>query len=287
MPIIDTHCHLYFPQFTNSYLKEVLERCEKVGVTHQIMIGCDEISSLAAIRIAQKYNFKTTLGLHPCDVSELGKASHRVDYPEFKDYKIQAENLDEFFIWLEKTYLENPNLVVGFGETGLDLFHQSSPELLALQLKSFEKHLDLSVKYQKTLIIHSRNAKAETLLFLEKNSEKIKSINTIWHCFCEDEETALFAESLNIKIGIGGVATYPKSESIRKAIKSVNIKSLVTETDAPFLVPYLARKKKNKICDASMIPEVIDLIADLKNIDRKICEDQLYKNGLDIFRLEK
>ncbi len=287
MSIIDTHCHLYFPQFTEDYLKEVLVHCKKVGVKQQVMIGCDEISSLAALKIAKKYNFKTTLGLHPCDVAKLGKASHRVDYPEFKDYKIKANNLEEFFIWLEKNYLENKDLVVGFGETGLDLFHQSSPELLALQLESFEKHLNLCVKYKKTLIIHSRNAKTETLEFLEKNSEKIKNINVIWHCFCEDAETALFAENLGIKIGIGGVATYPKSESIRNAIKSVKIKNIVTETDAPFLVPHLARKKKNKICNPSMIPEIIDLISEIKNIERQKCEDILYKNGLGIFNLNE
>ncbi len=287
MSIIDTHCHLYFPQFTEVYLKEVLKDCENVGVTHQVMIGCDEISTLAAISISKKYNFKTTLGLHPCDVHKLGESNHRVDYPEFNDYKIQAHNLDEFFIWLEKTYLENKNLVVGFGETGLDLFHESSPELLELQLKSFEKHLDLCVKYDETIIIHSRNAKPETLEFLQKNAEKFKKIKAIWHCFCEDEESALLAESLNIKLGIGGVATYPKSEAIRNAIKSVKISSLVTETDAPFLVPHLARKKKNKINNPSFIPEIIDLIADIKNIERKKCEDILYKNGLNIFGLEK
>ncbi len=284
MKIFDTHAHLYFPGFDED-LDQTIENARKAGVAKQIQIGCDEIATLAAIDLAEKYkDFYATVGIHPADVLEIGKpATHR--YSGYTDYKSQNNNLDDFFVWLEKVFLENKDLIVGFGETGFDLYHNDSAEIFDAQVKAFLKHLELAGKYDRTLVIHTRNAREETLDFLRKNV-KGKNIRGVIHCFSEDVEFAKeVIEDYGFMIGIGGVATYKNADNVREVIREIPLEFMITETDAPFLTPHNFRKKFKRN-EPAFLTEVVELIADLKNMSTEDCANILFENALRTFRIK-
>lgn len=284
MKIIDTHNHLYFPKFKGP-LDQVLTDARAAGVQQQILIGIDELSCQAALNLASKYDdFKVALGLHPCDVDQLGVYDKQHQYLGLKNHQPPTINhLPEYFAWLDQLATAHADTVVGFGESGFDQFHRQSPELLKLQTQSFERHLQLCQKHNKTLIIHSRGARDATLDFLLHSKSKIQNLKFIWHCFTEDLAAAQTVVELGGYLGIGGVATYPKSEALRDIITQIPLEHLLTETDAPFLTPQHARKSGTKLNSPAYLGEVIQTIAEQKKIEPEACANQLYKNALAAF----
>ena len=282
MNIADTHTHLYFSAFDGEQ-KEVIENCRNAGVKLQVQIGCDEVSSLAALKLANENDdFYATLGIHPCDVKvcfDEGKLHRALG---FENYQLKAKDFDELFTLFEKLVEENPKKIVGFGETGFDLYHENSEEIFKIQTEVFQKHVDLAKKYDKPLVIHGRNSVQPMIDFFQKNV-KPGDVRGVIHCFSEGPEYAkFFTEEYRFFIGIGGVATYPKAENVREAIRETPIEYLVTETDSPFLVPQSNRKtiKRN---DASLLPEVIELIADIKKMPVDETADILFANAKRLF----
>lgn len=286
MRIFDTHAHLYFPAFAPNLADEVAA-CEQAGVTHQVQIGCDEISCLAALELANQYdNFYCTLGLHPCDVDQLGiKHPEYHRYAGLDDYQPQCQTSEAFFAWVEALFLKNQEKVVGFGETGFDLHHRHTPELLKKQTEDFRAHIQLCEKYDRALVIHTRHAPAETLKFL---ADEKPAIRGIIHAFSEGPDFAReVTEQYGFYLGIGGVATYPKMEMVREAIKTTPIEFLLTETDAPFLTPQRARKTGVKTNSPKYLPEVVELIAQIKDLDPAECAQQLFENAQRCFGLTR
>ena len=284
MKIFDTHVHLYFPVFSEK-LNQVVSDCEFAGVTHQLQIGCDEISCLAALNLARKYsNFYCALGLHPCDVDKIGQSDPVYHcYDGLEDYVLKTKTAEEFFIWLEELFLAHQDKVVAFGETGFDLHHRHTSELYEIQKSCFRSHLKLCEKYDKALVVHTRSAAQQTLEFL--NQEKPQCRGVI-HAFSEG---SAFAREVTTKhgfyLGIGGVATYPKMRQVREAIVQTPIEFLLTETDSPFLTPRNTRNSGVKSNSPQYLPEVIRLIAELKNLPLDECADQLFKNAEACFGL--
>ena len=284
MKIFDTHAHLYFPAFAAN-LSQVVADCETVGVTHQLQIGCDEISCLAALDLARKYpNFYCALGLHPCDVDKVGVKDpvyHR--YAGLEDYVLQTNTSEEFFAWLENLFLENKDKVIAFGETGFDLHHRNTPELYETQKSDFRSHIELCEKYDRALVVHTRAAADETLEFLNQERPQCRGII---HAFSEGPDFAKeVTEKHGFYLGIGGVATYPKMSQVREAVKATPIEYLLTETDSPFLTPQNARNSGVKNNSPQYLPEVIGLISELKNLDPEECAARLFENAETCFGL--
>ncbi len=287
MAIIDTHNHLYFGHFQKDS-NTFVDQAKKAGITRQILIGVDEISNLAAINLNRTFpnTFNTVIGLHPCDVDKVGiKDPEWHNYKNLENYELQYRNLDQFFQGLESLYLENKDIVVGFGETGFDQFHIQSEKLLETQIESFYRHLELCKKYKKTLVIHSRSTTEVGIKLLNENKKHLANFPVVWHCFSDDAQTAQILTSMGVFLGIGGVATYPKSTTLREAILQTPIEFLITETDSPFLTPHKARKSGAKVNQPSFLPEIIQAIAEIKGLEYTQCEDKLYKNGLRSFDL--
>ncbi len=285
MTIIDTHNHLYFPGFKETF-HQILNDAKNTGITQQILIGIDELSCQASLNLAAEHStFKVSLGLHPCDVDQLGvyQAEHHQYLGINSTLRPKIYNRTLYFQWLDELATKHPDTVVAFGETGFDQFHRQSSSLLKLQTLCFKEHLALCLKHQKTLIIHSRGAKEETLEFLKENAEEFKQINFVWHCFTEDLEAAQATIDLGGYIGVGGVSTYPKSETLRDIIRQIPLEKIVTETDAPYLTPHQARKNKAKLNSPAFLGEVIETIAKTKELPRKNVEAQLFKNAQQAF----
>lgn len=285
--IIDTHNHLYFPGFKDQF-DQVLTSARAAGITQQILVGIDELSCQSALNLATEHpDFKVALGLHPCDVDQLGvyNAEHHQYLGVASDLRPKIYNRSLYFAWLDKLATQHPKTIVAFGETGFDQFHRESNALLKHQGLCFKEHLHLCLKHHKTLIIHSRGARDETLKFLEDHVDEFEQVNFVWHCFTQDLEAAQKVIELGGYIGVGGVATYPKSDELRAVIAQLPIEQLLTETDAPFLTPHQARKAGAKLNSPQFLPEVIEVIAQVKGLDLETCAKQLYKNAQRAFSL--
>lgn len=284
MKIADTHTHLYFNSFDEDR-EVVLQKNRAAGVELQIQIGCDEISSLVALDLAKKHDdMYCTIGLHPVDVWDFMQQAEPRRYVGYEDYVPKAKNIDAFSEWMEDLYLENKQHIVGFGETGIDLYHHNTPELLEQQLYSFKKHLELCKKYNKTLVIHSRNATQETLGFLGKNVQK-GEVRGIWHCFSEGPEVALeIVEKFDFYLGFGGVTTYPSAQNVRDALQVIPTSRIITETDAPFLVPQ-ELKKKIKRNESRFLQEVIEAISEQKKLPIDEVSSTLFDNAKKVYDL--
>ncbi len=284
MLIADTHTHLNFSSF-DADREEVVTRCRKAGVKLQIQIGCDELSSLSALALAQKHDdFYSTVGLHPCDVLTCFEEKKIFRCRGFEKYSLKAKNYDELFALFETLLKEHSQKIVGIGETGFDLYHNNSKEIFQAQTDVFLRHTELAKKYNKTLVIHGRNSKSQMMDFFGKNVTPGK-VRGVIHCFSEDEDYGrFFTEKYGFSLGIGGVLTYPNAEKIRQAVKNIPLEFLVTETDSPFLVPQSMREK-TKRNDPSLLGEVVKLIAELKKMNTEKCAEILFRNAEKLFLL--
>ncbi len=284
MLIADTHTHLHFSSFDKDREK-VVARCRETGVDLQIQIGCDELSSLSALELAKKHdNFYATLGVHPSDVLDCFNPDKLFRSQGYENYELQNKNFADLFTWFTKLTTENPDKIVGFGETGFDLYHQNSPEIYKIQKEVFLSHLKLAKKFKKPLIIHGRNANEEMKSFFTENI-KAGEVNGVIHCFCEDLDYGkFFVDKFGFFLGVGGILTYPNAEKTREAIKEIPLEFLVTETDSPFLVPQSLRKTEKRN-ESSFLPEVIELIAELKKTPTEKCAEILFNNAQRLFQI--
>ncbi len=294
--IFETHAHLYFPAFKGK-TQQVIEEAQKAGVDKIIQISCEEISSLAGLRLAQSYEgVYCTIGLHPCDVLNIGKKDPQWhNYEGFEDYQPTCQTLEELMEFWEDLYEKNSEHIVGIGETGFDRYHDDSETLYEAQKASFKAHLDLAKKLQLPLIIHNRNSREECLRALEENFDRSAhpEIPGIMHCFCEDIGYAhKVTQDYGFMIGIGGVATYKNAKAIREVIQAIPLKYMVTETDSPFLTPQGAKDqhKASKIKERLLnkpeyLPEIVALIADIKKISVEECAEILYDNAIRVYQL--
>ncbi len=284
MLIADTHTHLNFSSFDRDR-DAVVKRCQNAGVALQIQIGCDELSSLSALELAkQQDNFYSTVGVHPCDVLKCFDEKKLFRAAGYEKYKLRAHNFDELFSLFDRMIEKNSEKIVGVGETGFDLYHDSSDEIFHVQKEVFLRHVQLATKWNKTLIIHGRNSNQEMQKFFEKNIHA-SQVRGVIHCFCEDENYGrFFIEKFGFSLGIGGVLTYPNAEKTREAVKKIPLEFLVTETDSPFLVPQSLRKTEKRN-ESSFLPEVVELIAELKKMNTEKCAAILFENAQRLFGL--
>ncbi|MCF7905943.1 TatD family hydrolase [Candidatus Gracilibacteria bacterium] len=285
MRIADTHTHLHFSGFDPDR-EQVIARCREAGVALQVQIGCDELSSLAALRLAESQDdMYCAVGLHPCDVLDCFDEGKLFRCRGFENYHLQAKNFDELFALFEKLITEHQEKIVGVGETGFDLYHNNSEEIFKTQTDVFLRHLSLAKAHNRPLVIHGRNAQKETQEFFTRHIRP-GDIQGVIHCFSEDEAYGkFFTETYGFFLGIGGVLTYPNAEKLREAVTRIPIEFLVTETDSPFLVPQ-GKKKETKRNESTFLPEVVTLIAELKNIPVEECAEVLFQNAQRLFCIE-
>ncbi len=213
--LIDTHCHISDEDYENK--EEIIKNME-----NNIMIvstaSPKDIEEVVNLCETHK-NIYGTLGIHP----------------EFADtYK------DEDLQKVEK-YLTHPK-IVGIGEIGLD-YHYTK-ENKEKQKELFIKQINLANKYQKTIVIHSRDAIEDTYNIIEKY--KNKNIKCNMHCFSGSLEMAERFVKLGVKLGIGGVLTFKNEKKLKEIVHALDIHNFVLETDSPYLTPEPLRGQKNE-----------------------------------------
>jgi TatD DNase family protein len=219
MRLIDTHTHLYLPEF-DADRKEMMARAESCGVERFYLPNIDRESVGQMLSMEQDFPGKCfpMMGLHPCSVNEGWK---------------------EELKWVEQYLGERKFCAVG--EVGLDYYWdknhmQSQQEAFTLQIK-WAKELGIPV------VIHSRESINDCIDIIAK--EQDGRLKGVFHCFSGSVESAARIEGLGFFIGIGGVLTYKKSK-LPETIRKVKREMIVLETDAPYLSPVPYRGKRNE-----------------------------------------
>lgn len=250
--LIDTHVHLNNDRLFDELDKHIEEAIE-ANVLKMICIGYDKASSQRAIDIATQYSeVYAAIGIHP---SEVKKAT-----------------IDDL------GFLENNILhprVVAVGEIGLDYYWDKS--FSNLQQEYFELQLELAKKYQKPVVIHSREASLDTYTILEKHK-----VPGVMHCYSSSVEMARRFIDLGMFIGIGGVVTFHNSKIIKEVVEKIDLKHILTETDAPYLAPMPYRGKLNK---PKYIREVVKKISEIKHVSFSQVEEQIESNVKKLFKI--
>ena len=246
--MIDSHCHLdHEPLYSN--LNDIIERSKDTGIS-KILTICTTLNSFIKIKeiIKRDEIIFGTYGIHP---------------HEAKNDKVSSDLIIKEVISNKK--------IIGIGETGLDFYYNNSEK--NEQIKSFEQHIEASIKLNIPLIVHSRNAEKETLeIFNNYKNEKLK---ILMHCFTGSKSFALDLLDLNAYFSASGIITFKNSTALQETFKSIPVKNLLIETDSPFLAPEPNRGKKN---EPSFIKYTAEKLANIKNISTK---DLIYETSLN------
>lgn len=227
MNLIDTHAHIYLPEF-DADRDNMIANAKDVIRIYMPNIDLETIEPM--LQLHSKYPEKCfpMIGLHPCSVKE--------------DFKSVLEKMEEQFQNKSTTFY-------GIGETGLDYFWDLS--FKDQQIAAFEQQIIWAKQMQLPIIIHSRNATDDCIHIIEKHQDG--NLTGIFHCFSGSTEQLERAIDTGLMIGIGGVVTF-KNGGLDKVLSNYHLKSIVLETDSPYLAPVPYRGKRNE-------PAYINLVA--------------------------
>lgn len=236
--LIDSHCHLDRLNLEpyDGNLELALTAARDRGVGEMLCIAISLENREAVLKIAeQSDNVWASVGVHPLDV-DSGVAG--------------VEALCEW---------GKHNKVVALGETGLDYYY--SKESVDLQKSSFIAHLQAGKASSLPIVVHTRDAKQDTLDLIRQ--EGCLESSGVLHCFTEDWDMAKQAIDLNYCISISGIVTFRNAEALRDTVKKLPLDALLVETDSPYLAPVPYRGKPN---EPKYVREVAEFIAELKGV---------------------
>jgi TatD DNase family protein len=234
--LVDSHCHLNFPELSeNLHLIKNAMQENKVGYALCISVTLPDFPQVLALAEANE-NFYATVGVHP-------------DYEDITEPTIE-----------ELIRLADHSKVVGIGETGLDYFRLTGD--LEWQRIRFRTHIRAAIACGKPLIIHTRNAPADTIRIMRE--EGAQQVGGVMHCFTESLDVAMEAIALGFYISFSGIVTFKNAASIKEVAKHVPLNRILVETDSPYLAPIPYRGKTNQ---PSYVKYVAEEIAKLRGIE--------------------
>jgi len=252
--LIDTHCHLDFPDFDTDR-DAVLLRARERGVDFLVNVGSSLKGSEQAVLLAAHHpNIFASIGIHPHGAKDCDKQA-----------------------LLDIESLLNSKKVVAIGEVGLDYYRNlSDPKL---QVNVFRNFIELAINRRLPLVIHSRQAEEETIGVLgEFASKPLPKI--VIHCFSGKEDFLKKCLDSGFFVSFTCNVTYKKAQALRDVVKLVPLDRMFLETDAPFLAPEGKRGKRN---EPAYIVELAQAVARIKQIDLdKVCAETT-KNAKQFF----
>ncbi|AXO61196.1 TatD family hydrolase [Pseudomonas chengduensis] len=255
--LIDSHCHLDRLDLAahGGSLDAALDAARAAGVGHFLCIGVSADNAATVKGLAERYaDVDCSVGVHPLDLEPGAEPA-----------------LD----WLLGE-LAHPK-VVAIGETGLDYHYE--PESAALQQASFRLHLEAARITGKPVIVHTREARADTLALLR---EAALPQAGVLHCFTEDWEMAKAALDIGFYISLSGIVTFRNAEALRDVARQVPADRLLVETDSPYLAPVPHRGKPNL---PQYVREVAEYLAVLRGVSYEVLAEQTSSNFKRLFPL--
>ncbi len=253
----DSHCHLDridLDDFDNDF-DQLLQTIEGDGVTRMLCIGVN-LESFEEMhqRIAAHDQIFCTAGVHP-------------DYED-----VQEPSVDTLCKLAER------DKVVAIGETGLDYFHQSGD--LDWQRQRFVTHIEAARACSLPLVIHTRDAREDTLALLRKH--QAQEVGGVLHCFTEDWEMARAAIELDFYISISGIVTFHQAQNVRDMAQQIPLERLLIETDAPWLSPAPYRGKTNH---PGRVRLVAEKLAEIRGESLETLARTTFQNANNLFDL--
>ncbi len=253
MIITDTHTHLYSEAFDQDRVA-MMQRTLEAGVSRLFIPAIDSTYTASMLQLEKDYpkNVFLMMGLHPTHVKE--------NYKEELAHVTQMLNQHKFY---------------AVGEIGIDLYWDKTT--LGIQQDAFRQQIKLAKQHQLPIVIHCREAFDAIFEILEE--EKAHDLYGIFHCFTGNLEQAHQAISYNMKLGIGGVATF-KNGKIDQFLNQIELKHIVLETDSPYLAPKPYRGKRN---ESSYIIKVVEKLSEIYQVSEQKIAEITTENSKAIF----
>jgi TatD DNase family protein len=254
--LVDSHCHLNFEPL-HAGVGEVLQRARDSGVGHMLCVSVT-LETFPEVRaLAHSHdNLFASVGVHP------------------NEREGREPTVEELIA------LADDARVIAIGETGLDYYRSQGD--MAWQQERFRRHIRAAKLCGRPLIIHTREAAADTLRIMRE--EGAGDIGGVMHCFTESWEVARAALDLNFHISFSGIVTFRNAEALREVAKQVPPDRLLIETDAPYLAPVPFRGKTN---EPAFVKHVAECLATLRTTSFEDIAAQTTKNFFTLFRLAK
>lgn len=253
MQIVDSHCHLNFPDFEGR-IPDILQNAADNQISHLLCISTSWENQVEVIEMAEKYpQIFASVGKHP--TTEGG-------------FEPTAEDLLKA--------AENPR-VVAIGETGLDYFRSEGD--LTWQHERFHAHIEAAKVCKKPLIIHTRAAAEDTMNTLrDRNASEAGGV---MHCFAEDWDVAKAALDIGFYISFSGIVTFKSAKSVQEVAMKAPLDRILVETDAPYLAPVPHRGKTN---EPAFVRHTAEYVADARGISLEELAAATTKNFFELFK---
>jgi TatD DNase family protein len=236
MQFVDSHCHLDKIDENNpDAIPGYVEQASQRGVAHMLCV-CVSVQEFPEMlnKVASFANVSVSCGVHPCYDEDM------VDIDTLRAHVARDE-------------------VVAVGETGLDYYHTADTK--RVQQASFIDHIRVASEVDKPLIIHTRNAREDTLALLKEHGDD--KTRGVLHCFTESLEMAEAAIEMGFYISFSGIVTFKSAKELQHVAKTIPLERMLIETDAPWLAPVPYRGKTNQ---PAYVVEVAEFIAQLRGI---------------------
>ncbi len=243
VPVVDSHCHLDSTlELSGLDPAEAIEQAARVGVDRIVQIGCDEAGSRWAVAAAERWsNVVAGVAIHPNDAARLGAGLPAA-------------------LAVVDALAAHPR-VRAVGETGLDFFRTTDPAGLERQRQSFAAHIAMAKAYDRTLVIHDRDAHAAVLDVLDAEGcpDRI-----VMHCFSGDAAFARGCLDRGAHLSFAGTVTFKRNEHLREALRLTPLDRVLVETDAPYLTPEPLRGRPNA---SYLIPHTARFMAAVLDVE--------------------
>jgi len=255
--LVDSHCHLDRLDLSDrdAGLDGILADARARGITQFLSVAVDLATSASLVELTERYDHVySSVGVHPLQ---------KIDQPVPEVEQLVA--------------LARAPKVVAIGETGLDNFY--SAESHQWQRDSFIRHLQASQQTGLPIIIHTRDAREETLELLRQYPLQAAGV---MHCFTETWEMAEAAIELDFYISFSGIVTFKSADELREVVRRVPLDRILVETDSPWLAPVPHRGKQN---EPQYVREVAETVADLKGVSLEQLAEITTQNFHRLFRI--
>ena len=235
MHIVDSHCHLNFPDF-DGRIPDIIQNAKDNEISHMLCIATswenrDEVLALAAAHS----EISAAVGVHPTTTG-----GHEPTLEELTE-AVAADN------------------VVAVGETGLDYFRSEGD--LRWQHERFHRHIEAARSVKKPLLIHTRAAADDTMQTLRDHNAR--DAGGVMHCFAEDWRVAEQALDIGFYISFSGIVTFKSAKAVQEVAMKAPLDRILVETDAPYLAPVPHRGKTN---EPAYVRHTAEFIAELRGI---------------------
>jgi len=255
MPFIDSHCHINFPELAAD-MDNVLARMRQNEVVNALCVSVNLADFPQVLALAEQHpNIYASVGVHP-------------------DY----EGVEEPDVARLVELAHHPK-VIAIGETGLDYFRLKGN--LEWQRDRFRNHIRTARESGKPLIIHTREAAADTLRIMAE--EKAVEAGGVMHCFTESWEVAEAALAMGFYISFSGIVTFKNATQLKEVARKVPLERILIETDAPYLAPVPHRGKLNQ---PAYVKHVAEEIATLRGISLDEVGHKTTVNFMRLFKME-